>query len=75
MAILPQIMAMAKSLGLEVIVEGVETREQADYFAAMRDSDSILAQGWLFGRPVAVDAFCQLLVEDEQKSFAVANVA
>lgn len=75
LSILPQIFAMAQTLNLQVIVEGVETREQADYFAAMRDSDFILAQGWLFGRPVAVEAFSKLLVDGEQRLFAVANVA
>jgi sensor c-di-GMP phosphodiesterase-like protein len=75
LSILPQILSMAQVLKLQVIVEGVETREQAEYFGAMRDCDLILAQGWLFGRPVEADAFQQLLAEDEQKMFLVANVA
>jgi len=52
-----------------VTVEGIETTEQADYFAA--SEETILAQGWLFGRPVPVAAFQQLLTEEEQKEMAV----
>ncbi len=75
LSILPQILSMAQALKLQVIVEGVETREQAEYFLAMTDSGTILAQGWLFGRPAAVEAFCQLIENQEQKLLAVANVA
>lgn len=64
--ILPQILAMAAVLKLKVIVEGVETSQQASYFAEA--DESILAQGWLFGRPVPVEAFQSLLAEDEEKT-------
>ena len=57
--ILPQILTMADTLGLRVIVEGIETPQQARYFA--NASQIIYAQGWLFGRPVAADAFHRLL--------------
>ena len=59
MAILPQILAMAEALDLRVIVEGVETRRQAEYFAA--DEQPVLAQGWLFGQPVPAQEFCHTL--------------
>jgi len=49
-AILPQILSMAESLSLGVIVEGIETRQQAEYFA--NSNGRILAQGWLFSKPV-----------------------
>jgi sensor c-di-GMP phosphodiesterase-like protein len=75
LSILPQILAMAQTLKLQVIVEGVETSEQANYFAAFKSSNTILVQGWLFGHPVAADVFRGLLAEDEQKLFLVANVA
>lgn len=53
-SILPQILALAESLHLEVIVEGVETEEQAAYLVAT--GKTMQAQGWCFGRPVrAVD--------------------
>jgi sensor c-di-GMP phosphodiesterase-like protein len=58
-AILPQILAMAQALHLQVIVEGIELPEQAAYFASM--DLSILGQGWLFGHPVTVGEFTALL--------------
>jgi sensor c-di-GMP phosphodiesterase-like protein len=67
--ILPQILAMAEALKLNVIVEGVETKEQASYFAGA--ALPVLAQGWLFGHPVPADLFHRLLVEDEKEVQAV----
>jgi sensor c-di-GMP phosphodiesterase-like protein len=64
-SILPQILTMAQKLGLRVVVEGIETPEQARYFANAKQS--IYAQGWLFGRPVPREAFHQLLYAGEQK--------
>jgi sensor c-di-GMP phosphodiesterase-like protein len=49
-SILPQILALATSLHVEVIVEGVETEEQAAYLAA---TGSVMqVQGWYYGKPV-----------------------
>ena len=64
--ILPQILAMASVLNLDVIVEGVETSQQASYFAAV--GSSILAQGWLFGRPVPLSEFRCVLTTDKKKT-------
>jgi sensor c-di-GMP phosphodiesterase-like protein len=72
LGILPQILAMAEALKLDVIVEGVETRLQADYFAA--SSRPIFAQGWFFGRPVPAEQFHCLLAADEKKSLDLAGV-
>lgn len=47
-SVVPQIMAMARTLELAVVVEGVETQAQADWF---RQAGAQHAQGWLFGRP------------------------
>jgi sensor c-di-GMP phosphodiesterase-like protein len=69
LSILPQIMAMAEALHLQVIVEGIETRQQADYFDS--GSNRVLGQGWLFGRPVTPEAFADLL--EEQKKAASAE--
>jgi sensor c-di-GMP phosphodiesterase-like protein len=63
--ILPQILALASALNLRVIVEGVETAEQASYFAEA--DKSILAQGWLFGRPMPATEFRSLLSGDRRK--------
>ncbi|MFA4913832.1 MAG: EAL domain-containing protein, partial [Burkholderiaceae bacterium] len=50
-SIAPQVVAMAKSLGLTLVVEGIEKNEQAAYYLAL--DDRALSQGWLFGRPLA----------------------
>jgi sensor c-di-GMP phosphodiesterase-like protein len=67
-AILPQILSMARALHLHVIAEGIETRQQAEYFAAM--AQPILGQGWLFGRAVSPEEFYRLLAEDTKKAQA-----
>ena len=64
-SILPQILRMAETLKLRVVVEGIETQIQADYFAAGRQD--IHAQGWLFGRPVPARLFLQMLDEEEAR--------
>jgi sensor c-di-GMP phosphodiesterase-like protein len=56
---------MAETLKLRVVVEGIETQVQADYFAA--SNQNIHAQGWLYGRPVPARLFLQLLDEEEAR--------
>ena len=64
-SILPQILTMAETLNLRVVVEGIETKAQADYFAA--SNQQIHAQGWLFGRPIPARLFLQMLDEEEAR--------
>ena len=58
-AIVQTIIVMAKSLGLDVIAEGVETEAQ---LAFLRAHDCPAFQGYLFSRPVALAQFEALLL-------------
>jgi sensor c-di-GMP phosphodiesterase-like protein len=63
--ILPQILAMADALNLEVVVEGIETEEQARYF--MSTNKRIRAQGWLFGHPMPKEELLAMLEGEREK--------
>jgi EAL domain-containing protein (putative c-di-GMP-specific phosphodiesterase class I) len=54
------IIAMAHSLGLEVVAEGVETDEQAEI---LRRHGCDQAQGFLWSDPVSADRLQYLLAE------------
>ncbi|MDT4859972.1 hypothetical protein FQZ97_945060 [compost metagenome] len=47
---MPQIISMAHEHGLDIVVEGLETEAQVNYFRGI--SDKLSGQGWFFGRPV-----------------------
>ncbi|MCR5233375.1 MAG: EAL domain-containing protein [Lachnospiraceae bacterium] len=49
---------MAKELGLEVIAEGVETKEQLDFLASINCD---IAQGYYYSRPIPVGEFEEFL--------------
>jgi diguanylate cyclase (GGDEF)-like protein/PAS domain S-box-containing protein len=54
------IIAMARSLGLEVIAEGVENSQQADF---LRRAQCDKLQGYLFSRPLPPDEVERLLLQ------------
>jgi diguanylate cyclase (GGDEF)-like protein/PAS domain S-box-containing protein len=58
LTIVSTIIAMAHSLNLGVIAEGVETEEQRQL---LMNNDCLQFQGYLFGRPVPIDEFEALL--------------
>lgn len=60
MALSEAIIAMAHKLGLKVIAEGVETREQMELLA---DAGCDYAQGYLYSKPVPARQF-ELLLEN-----------
>jgi len=64
-AIVSAIIAMAKSLRLNVIAEGVETAEQLKYLAAKGCNE---AQGYFLGKPVPVEKFTRFLVKKSEPS-------
>jgi sensor c-di-GMP phosphodiesterase-like protein len=64
LGILPQILALAKTLQLGVIAEGIETEEQAGYFAG--SEETVLGQGWLFGKAVSLEEFQTNLAADQK---------
>ena len=57
-AIVRTIIAMARSLKLKVIAEGVEIAEQKQF---LLDNGCANFQGYLFGKPVPIDQFAALL--------------
>lgn len=63
-AIVLTIITMAHSLGLNVIAEGVETAEQREF---LLNSGCLNYQGYLFGKPVAIDEFEALLRKQNNK--------
>ncbi len=61
--IVSSMLAMAHGLGLEVVAEGVETKEQLEFLAA-RDCEEI--QGYYFSRPLDPEAFTAFLSAQRQ---------
>jgi EAL domain-containing protein (putative c-di-GMP-specific phosphodiesterase class I) len=53
-AVIDSIIGLARSLGLEVIAEGVETVEQRDFLA---EHGCERCQGYLFGKPLTIAEF------------------
>jgi sensor c-di-GMP phosphodiesterase-like protein len=63
LAILPQILAMAKALDLQVIVEGIENARQAVYFSTCERP--VYGQGWFYGHAVPLAEFRLMLAAQQ----------
>jgi len=61
-AIVSTIIAMAQSLNLDVIAEGVETEEQRQF---LLDSGCTHYQGYLFSKPIPIEQFEMLLKQNK----------
>ncbi len=64
MALAAAIIAMAHSLRLSVVAEGVETLEQAEF---LRESGCDELQGYLFSRAVPLEQFERFLEKEKPK--------
>ena len=63
-AIVKAILALAHSLNLQVVAEGVEEQGHVDF---LREHDCELLQGYFFSRPLPVDEVSELLRQEKIK--------
>lgn len=56
LSIIQAVLVLAKKTGAKVVVEGIETSRQLHL---LRQTGCDIGQGYLFGRPVAIDVVCQ----------------
>ena len=60
-ALVEAIIAMAQSLRLEIVAEGVENEEQLEF---LRRRDVNIVQGYFFSPPVSAEKFCNMLQDE-----------
>jgi diguanylate cyclase (GGDEF)-like protein len=70
LAIVKSIVSLAKSLGLSVIAEGIETQQQA---SLLRDMNCDKGQGYLYGRPMSRANLEIILQKNTERSMVVAT--
>jgi hypothetical protein len=63
--IVESIISMARSLNLEVVAEGVETREQVEFLKKIRCQE---AQGYYFSKPLPPEQFSEKLRENQKNT-------
>ena len=66
LTILKSIIKMSNEMNLPIIVEGVETKEQAEFLTKMKVR---YAQGYLFYRPMHVDDFEELIKDENNVDY------
>ncbi|HOY23787.1 MAG TPA: EAL domain-containing protein [Cellvibrio sp.] len=64
--ILRAMIVFGKSLNLKIVIEGIETKEQAQF---CRDCGADLLQGYLFSKPISTEKFEQLLENHNAKDW------
>ncbi len=64
--IIQTIIALAKNLGIDVVAEGVETREQLNF---LRDNDCEYGQGFYYSKPINGISATQMLKEFAERDF------
>jgi sensor c-di-GMP phosphodiesterase-like protein len=67
--VLPQVLALAESLNIEVIVEGVETEAQRDYLQAT--GKRVKVQGWYYSKPMTAGELSLFAKKSAGRSVAV----
>ena len=67
-ALVEAIIAMARSLKLNMVAEGVETEEQ---LAFLRDHDVVIAQGFYFSPPIPPEQFKKMLNQRQPHWLAI----
>ncbi|KMT22874.1 diguanylate cyclase (GGDEF) domain-containing protein [Clostridium cylindrosporum DSM 605] len=60
------IVSLAKSMGIKVVSEGVETEEQSEF---LEEIGCDMAQGYLFSKPVPISEFKDMLMTNSHKVF------
>jgi EAL domain-containing protein (putative c-di-GMP-specific phosphodiesterase class I) len=64
-AVTRAVIAVAEELGLEAVAEGVETREEMEFVAAL---GCVKMQGYLFGRPLPAEEFAAEWLDGDSDS-------
>ena len=65
MAISRAIIALAQSLDLKIVAEGIEEKEQVKF---LKENNCFVVQGYLFSKPLSIENMTQLLQECAEKS-------
>lgn len=63
--ILEQVVSMAEKLGLGLLAEGVETKEQVE---VLRNIGCDFVQGYYYAKPMPEEVFFQMLLKDRNRS-------